>query len=318
MYLNFDPFFLFPTSHAQTVWGTLFYWPFNPPSQTKYVLLPDGDFLAMEVTTPKKWKKTDKTAVMIHGLCGSHRSSYLLRLTRKLKKKGVRVVRLNLRGCGTGKGKARHLYHAGQSSDVLEALKVLKQEAPDSPIILVGFSLGGNLALKLAGEMGKDASMIVKKIFAINPPVDLQETVKRIAQSWFYEKYFVTLLSWDVKHREKIFPELPKTDWPHISNFMEFDEFYLAPRFGYSNVQEYYEQCSAKKYIPQISVPCHILFSKDDPIIATHVIESISLPDNVSIFLTEKGGHMGYLGNPFKSGGFYWMDNLVTNWIISA
>lgn len=318
MEINFDPFFLFPTSHGQTVWGTICYLPFSPKSQTKYVLLPDGDFLAMEITTPKKWKKTDTTVVMIHGLCGSHKSPYLLRITRKLKRKSIRVVRLNLRGCGSGRGKARQLYHAGQSPDVLEALKVLKQEFPDSPIILVGFSLGGNLVLKLAGEMGQDASMLVKKIMAINPPIDLFETVKRISSNWFYEKYFVTLLCWDVKNRERIFPELPKTDFPTITNFMDFDEMYLAPKFGYTNVQDYYDQCSAKKYIPQIEVPCQILFSKDDPIIGPEAINSINIPSCVQVFMTEKGGHMGYLGNPFKFGGFYWMDNLITSWILST
>ena len=145
-----------------------------PPSLPFLVSLGDGDLLSCQISTPPSWKPTDKTVLLVHGLCGSHESNYMVRLSRKLYKQGYRAVRINLRACGSGHSLARRPYHGGLSQDLLQVLQAMKRQAPDSPMILIGFSLGGNIALKLAGELGRQKLLTLT--IAICSPLNLGHT----------------------------------------------------------------------------------------------------------------------------------------------
>jgi len=190
--LHFNPFPLFSGSHQQTILGSMIKPSRSLESTTKHIELADKDIIALEVSTPKQWQPNKPTVVMIHGLCGSHKSTYLIRIGKKLKKRNIRAIRVNLRGCGSGKGLARNTYHCGQSEDILQILRVLKEESPESDMILVGFSLGGNLVLKLAGELRTKASEYLRMVVAINPPADLYGSIQKVGKpvNRFYEKYF--------------------------------------------------------------------------------------------------------------------------------
>src|SRR2546428_6608544 len=156
--------------YLQTIVAAKLTWSREPPSTTHLVELSDGDTIALEVSTPRGWQPHDLTAVLLHGLCGCHRSPYMQRLARKLWRPGLRAVRMNLRGCGSGRGLAHYPYHSGRSADVLAVLGSLFQGAPASPVILVGFSLGGNIVLKLAGELSQTVPVYLLQVIAICPP----------------------------------------------------------------------------------------------------------------------------------------------------
>ncbi|NGX56652.1 MAG: 2-succinyl-6-hydroxy-2,4-cyclohexadiene-1-carboxylate synthase [Candidatus Anoxychlamydiales bacterium] len=316
--LDFNPFPIIKGSFAQTILGSIPHLKKGPKSVTKFIALPDKDYLAVEITTPKKWKKTDPTIVLVHGLCGSHKSPILVRLAKKFKSKNIRSVRVNLRGCGSGRGKAKKLYHGGQSSDIFEVLKVLKNEHPLSDITLIGFSLGGNISLKLAGELSIEGIDILKKVIAINPPVDLLASVKRldIKENRIYQKYFVKLLKEDLEYRKKIFPELNEIEFPEDITFFQWDELYTTKAYGFDDVLTYYKKSSSKTLVPSITMPCHILFSDDDPIIKSQTFDNYTLPKNVRLFKTKNGGHIGYIGFPKKFKGLYWIDNVIVNWAL--
>ena len=313
--LNFIPFPLFKGAHSQTVMGSLLNWQRDPGSEQMLVRLPDEDQISLEISVPEAWGSTDPTVVMLHGLAGSHYSPHLIRMTNKLLATGIKVVRMNMRGCGSGKGLARHIYHSGRSDDVLHSLRALQEKSPDSPTVLVGFSLGGNIALKLAGELKSSTSEVFKKVIAINPPVDLYSSVDLLSyqSNRIYERYFIRLLRADVIYRHKIFPDLPKVDLPKKMSFFDFDELYTAPQCGFSGAMDYYEKCSSAPLIADITIACNILFAEDDPIICANVLDGLTMPDNVSIYKTEKGGHIGYLGYP--SQGFHWLDKILISWI---
>ena len=306
---EFKPLFFFSGCHSQTILGSLTSFHIAPVSSREYVMLPDRDCLTMEVCTPKRWRDYDPTIVLLHGLCGSHKSNYLQRLVKKFYKKGIRTIRLNLRGCGSGKGLSRFLYHCGSSDDVVTALKEIKKRAPYSSITLVGFSLGGNIALKLAGELGEAAKDLLTQVIAVSPPADLKSSVQMMGQpnNQMYEKYFIRLLRADVYYRHERFG-LPKVNIPLNMTVFEFDEYYMAPQNGYSSALKYYEASSAKTVLNKIAVSCQILFAKDDPIINSDAIREEMLPKNVHIVKTEKGGHLGFLSNPFSKTGVRWMD----------
>lgn len=312
---KFKPFPLLSGLHTQTIFGAFFNINMSITSETQYVTLDDGDKMAIEVSTPKYWKETDPTVVLVHGLCGSHKSFYLVRMAKKLIKKGVRAVRINLRGCGSGKGLSRSIYHCGSSPDILAVLKYLKENSPNSQMSLVGFSLGGNIVLKLGGELGEEAKKYIIRLIAISPPINLVSSMRLLCnpKNRMYERYFLRHLLDAVYDLHQRFPDLPKVNLPQDLTVFDFDELYVAPRLGYRSAFEYYKECSSMPKIPNIQVPCKILLSDDDPIIDPTDIENLQLPDHIEVYKTDHGGHMGYVGLPGKE--FRWLDSLLMSWL---
>jgi len=313
---DFKPLLFFSGCHSQTILGSLTSFAVAPESVREYVMLPDQDCLTMEICAPENWRDYDPTVVLLHGLCGSHKSNYLQRLVKKFHKKGMRTIRLNLRGCGSGRGLSKCLYHCGSSEDVVTALKVIKKKSPYSPITLIGFSLGGNIVLKLAGELGAAVETLVHQVIAVSPPADLKSSVHLIGQSknQMYERYFIGLLRADIHYRHERF-NLPKVHIPFNMSVVEFDEYYMAPRNGYKNALEYYEACSSKAVLHKITIPCQILFAKDDPIIDANTVQEELLPKSVKVVKTNKGGHLGFLASPFNKTGARWMDHFLLKWV---
>lgn len=316
---DFTPLPFLTGCHKQTILSSFVNFCRAPFSKTRYIHLPDHDWLAVEVTTPPTWEVTDQTVVMIHGLCGSHKSPYMIRMARKLAAKGLRVVRVNMRGCGSGKGLARRVYRAGCSDDALCVINQLKQETPNSPIILMGFSLGGNVVLKLCGELAERGPEYLQRVIAVSPPVDLVSGIHRIEnpKNRIYERYFMKLMIEDVLYRHKHFPELPEIHLSRELKVLDFDSIYMAPLFGFSNVFDYYRNDQSLKVIHKIAIPCQILFAEDDPIIDSSVLDNLSLPGNISIYKTARGGHLGYLGVPGSEGGVRWLDHFLLTLIFN-
>jgi predicted alpha/beta-fold hydrolase len=314
--IPFEPF-LFQSPHHQTILSSFLNFIFEPISKTVLVPLPDGDRLAMEITEPEGWKPTDLSVVLVHGLCGSHQSPNPARMAKRLSAQGIRAIRFNMRGCGSGRGLAKHIYHSGRSEDLFEALKLVKFEHPDSPIVLIGFSLGGNIVLKLVGELNALGHRYLKGVIAVSPPVDLYSSVQMIGQpeNAFYERYFYKLLRADVYYRHKKFKDLPPCDLPKNLKLYEFDQIYTAPNCGFNNAIDYYNKCSAAHVVEDIAIPCKILLSEDDPIISAKSLDMYNFAKNIEVFKTKKGGHMGYLSSPRSEKGFYWLDSLLEDWV---
>ncbi len=305
--LHFRPLPGMASCHLQTIVSSLFPAGRRPPSTEWRIDLGGGDLLSCAVSTPPTWNKSHPTVVMVHGMGGSHASGYMIRLARKLYRKGTKVVRVNLRGCGSGKGLSKLLYNAGTSGDVLNVLHGITNEAPASEITLCGFSLGGNLILKLAGELGTEAKELVKTFIAVCAPLDLAQAVRTIQEkrNRFYHSYYLKHI-----HRQAR-PGIPQT----IFTLYEFDDAITAPPWGYKGAAHYYEECSSIRFLPQIAQSTHLLFAKDDPFIGMEALHRITVPSSIKVWTTEKGGHMGFLGRGPKAGGFFWMDDLLLQWI---
>lgn len=318
--MQFRPFPLLANAHVQTIVGNLLSLAKEPRSTTRLVALPDGDRLALEVSTPDSWRETDPTVALLHGLCGSHRSTYLVRIAGKLVQAGVRAVRLNLRGNGSGAGLARRPYHAGCSDDVRVALESLRAEAPRSPLSLVGFSLGGNIALKLAAELGPDGPALVERVVGVCPAVDLLAGWQRISKQPLYHRHFVRLLLREMHRRHAVsgepFPQLS----PWVSLF-DFDDRYTAPHWGHAGAQAYYEAASARHVLSRIGIPCRVLLADDDPIVDSSTFDRVTLPAGAELVRTPRGGHLGFVGAPpawVTRPDVRYMDDVVLRWVLSA
>lgn len=315
---TFRPWPFLANPHVQTIVAAKLYLVSAPPSVTHYVPLPDGDCLALEVSTPKAWQPEHRTVVLLHGLCGCHASPYMQRLAWKLWRRGIRAVRMNMRGCGSGQGLARQAYHSGRSADVLAVLQtLLLQTTPCVPMVLVGFSLGGNIVLKLAGELADSASQYVQQVIAVCPPVDLAASMRKLEApgNRLYNRHFARLLQAAVETRHAQFADLPPIRWPAGLTLYAFDNLYTAPQHGFRDALDYYQQSSAAPLVPSIRVPCRILFAADDPMIDATVLDHVVFPSHVQVVRTTHGGHLGFLGLPGSLWGYRAMDAQILEWI---
>jgi uncharacterized protein len=305
--IEFNPLPGLSSGHLQTICAVFSPTGEAPPAEELIVPLKDGDFLSCHASTPLTWQQNQKTVVLIHGLGGSHESNYMIRMSRKLYDVGFKVVRINLRGCGTGVGFSNLPYNAGNSSDILDVLKELKRLSPFSPIVLVGYSLGGNIALKLAGELEEDASTYCQRVIAVCPPVDLEISVRNMTKGFnkFYQRYYLENLckqasSW-VKGRK-------------IHTLNEFDDVVTAVAWGFKSGAEYYRLSSSNRFLPDIRLRCDILFAVDDPIIDYRLIEKTKISPNTNIWVARGGGHNGFLGWA-DNHGVHWLDRQLLAWI---
>lgn len=298
------------SGHLQTIVGSFGRETKIPYSFQKHIPLNDGDKLCCEVSQNPEWIESDPTVVMIHGLGGSYKSLYLQRLVPRFLNKGYRTVRVNLRGCGSGEGLAKMSYHGGNSRDVLKVLKELKKSSPQSKITLIGFSLGGNIILKLLGELGSIAEGFVHRAIGVCPAVDLMNSAKLITlgKNRIYQKYFMKNLCYQVHKRHEHFPDLPSIPISKNMNILEFDNHYTAVLWGFKDAVDYYQRSSSKKYVPEIKIPCDILFAENDPVIDCNTIINAPWPKNTNLWSASTGGHMGFLSWSGREYGFRWMD----------
>ncbi|MGE3319299.1 MAG: YheT family hydrolase [Candidatus Berkiella sp.] len=319
--LDLAPFKALPllnSGQRQTI--AALYWPDIPnldDSTSHIVPLPDGDKLVVIENRPATWQRGDRIVLMLHGLTGSARSKYLLRIADKLTKAGYLVMRMNLRGCGQGVGLARHLYHSGRSEDSRAAILWIKQHFPDSPVTLIGFSLGANIALKMAGEDGAKPSGNMDSVIAVSPPLDLEASVKLLIhkKNRLFNDFFVKCLMRDIEVLHQKFPDLEMPTFPSSLNVYQFDDIYTAPRSGFLNAKDYYTQSSSKHFIDNITVPTFILYAKDDPVIARRTFLHLPHKENFDILITARGGHVGWMGQTDEFARYRWMDKAVVNWV---
>jgi predicted alpha/beta-fold hydrolase len=316
---QFRPLPLLHNPHIQTVLAALVPGLDCPlPDQRHLLLLSDGDRLVLHNNTPPGWKLDDPLALLVHGLSGSHASSHIRRLAAMLLARRVRVVRMDLRGAGAGIALARRVYHAGRSEDVRAALAEIHTWSPSSPLLLIGLSLGGALALRLAGEAAERPVPGLTRVAAISPPIDLLRccALLSLPKNRFYEDNFTRDLLYHARQRQRYFPDLPPLRFPRRRLTMRmFDDLYTAPRSGFADAQEYYRTASCAALIPHIQLPALILTARDDPFIAVESFEELKVPSNILVRIVKHGGHIGFLGWD-GTGGIRWAERRAVEWIV--
>lgn len=317
--LEFRPLPLLSNHHLQTI---LSMWvkrgKFPVPTLQHLVELNDGDKLVLHENRPTTWCDGGPTAIVVHGLTGSHRSGGVVQQAIRLFQCGARVFRVDLRGAGAGFAMARKLYNAGCSEDVRAAINFVAALAPTSLIVLVGTSLGGNVVLKLAGEASLRPISRLVRVAALNPPVDLAACTAMIAhrRNRLYERHFVKELVRNVNRRRRVLNE-PAPDFPRQLSLKQFDDIYTAPRHGYFNADDYYARCSSDQFIPKAKLPTLIVSSRDDPFVDVRPIEQLGQLPHIELQISNHGGHTGFLGHD-GHGGFGWAETRIARWLIGG
>jgi uncharacterized protein len=314
----FEPHPLFRGGHSQTIAGR--YLPGRPvrlESREHEILLPDGDRLVVYESTPRGWAEGGPQTLLVHGLGGCASAPYVVRAAGRFLTIGARVVRMNLRGAGTGFGKARGIYHGGRTEDVRAVAEWMAERAPKSPVGLVGFSLGANLVLKLAAEASNAPLQGLDCVLAANPPVDLAACCEYIRkrENRLYDWNFVRLLQAEVRRLHARFPDLGSVDFSGVHSLFEFDDRYTAPRNGFAGAADYYARSSAGPLLPRISVPGLVVHAEDDPFIPPDPIRRATLPSGLALELIPSGGHLGYLSRTRWGGDHRWLDARLCAWL---
>jgi predicted alpha/beta-fold hydrolase len=309
-------------AHLQTVWGTLFPGRVKLTGTTERRLrLDDGDFVVMHDNCPGTWQRGDHAVMLMHGLCGSHQSGYMVRLTNRLMSQGIRVFRLDHRGCGAGALLARNPYHAGRTEDVAAAVQMVERLCPGSPISLAGFSISGNLLLRYLGENPEQLPLSLFRAVAICPPIDLHRCASKLNSSSMgqrYDWYFTRLLISQIANSPLWKDHLPLASVRRPPRRLyDFDELYTAPASGFDSADDYYTQASAIRVINKIRVHTTILAAEDDPVVCSQPFMDLVLPTNVSLCLTRHGGHLGFIGRSGVDPDRRWMDWRLIDWLLT-
>lgn len=252
--------------------------------------------------------------VLLHGLEGSADSGYMHSLSQAALLRGFGVHRVNSRTCGGTEAICETMYHSGLTSDTRAILEHIR-ERYGVPTFVMGFSLGGNVALKLAGELGE--TDLAAGFCAVSTPIDLAVCVRCLENrsNILYAKRFLRALCNRIRRKSLLAPHLySASGLNRVKTVWEFDDLVTAPLFGFGTAANYYATQSAARYLDRIRTPTLVLCSKDDPLVPFHVYSHRSFETNPALTLlaTEHGGHLGFLARGPRR---FWVDGVALDWM---
>lgn len=276
----------------------------------------DEDFIDLDFS-----KVNSKTiALLIHGLEGSSESKYMISTTNELNGKGMDVVAFNLRGCSGEDNLLLGTYHSGKTEDVHFVIDHLLANYNYENIILVGFSLGGNLALKYMGEYADNISSKIKGAIATSVPIDIASSEREMdkIKNKLYIEQFLKTIRLKVLEKSHKFPdfELDKEKLFKAKRFKHLEKLYTVPVFGFESPEDYWEKASSKPYLSKINKPTLLINAKDDSFLAKECFPIEEARDSDTFFLeiTKYGGHVGYIST-FKQQESRWLENRISRFI---
>lgn len=239
------------------------------------------------------------TLIMVHGLEGSVESTYMLGAAEKAYAAGYNAIRLNQRNCGGSEHLTPTLYNSGLSADFRAVIAELIERDALREIFIAGYSMGGNLVLKMAGEMGAAYPPELRVVIAVSPTLELSPCVDAIDRpsNWFYQQRFMRNLRARMRRKIALYPDRYRVNGlEKLRTIREFDDAITAPHCGYRDAADYYHRASAARVIANVRVPALVITAKDDPFIPFHPFEDTAIRSNPAITLmaTEHGGHCGF------------------------
>ncbi len=253
--------------------------------------------------------------VVVHGLEGSSESLYMLGVAEKAFALGFHVVRLNQRNCGDTERLTPTLYNSGMSGDYRAVLEALISRDAFEEICFAGYSMGGNLVTKMAGELGASAPVQLRGVCAVCPALDLAACADALERpdNFFYEQHFVRALLVRYARKASLYPERYARDgFGPIRTVREFDDKITGPQFGYRDAQDYYSHASARNVLAEIRVPTLILTAQDDPFVPYAAFLEAGVAENPAIAFEAPryGGHCAFISK-YPGRERFWAERIV-------
>jgi predicted alpha/beta-fold hydrolase len=316
---SFQPHRIFRNGHAQTIaaylWPRRFRFASERDQERLFDVAP-----GVKVLAHCRWQDdphTSPTIVAWHGIEGSTSSNYMQAMADKGFRAGFNVIRVNFRNCGGTEHLTSTIYHGGLSADLGAVVKELIEEDSLSRMVLVGFSLGGNLVLKLAGEYADKPPPEILAICAVSPSVDLSSSADMIVKrsNWIYHQDFVRRLKQRIRTNHKLYPELyDLTGLDEVRTLKEFDDRFTARAHSFAGADDYYFRSSSIRVIDQIRIPTLIIHAEDDPFIPVEPLLEPAVANNPYILLIapKRGGHVAFISADRKADeDRFWAENRI-------
>ncbi len=261
-----------------------------------------------------------ETVVLVHGLEGCSESHYMRGIAAKAFRAGLNVIRMNQRTCGGTEALTPTLYNSGLSGDYLAVLRELREVDGVDRIWLTGYSMGGNLVLKAAGEIGGSEPGL-SGVVAVCPNIDPTQCIDALErpENRMYHSHFLTRLKARLRRKAALSPD----QWDlsalaGIGSIRQFDEYYTAPDGGYAGAGDYYNRAGARHVLDRIAVPTLILTAQDDPFIPYSMFLTPVVRRNpmIRLLAPRHGGHCGFFQRARHREDPYWAENRLVDFIV--
>lgn len=309
---GFEPAIALGNRHVQTIYAALvrplLLWREGlqgeiVPARTR-IETPDGDFIDVDVVRPAAAAAGAPWVLVLHGLEGSSRSSYVRGIARALVARGIEACLLNYRGCSGEPNRLARSYHSGETEDVRTALRALGSERAGRPLGIVGFSAGANILMKLLGEDPGRAPAELRSAVAVSPPFDLARGARHLDRpaATAYREHLLASLRAKALAKIERFPTVASADVVRSARTFEaFDEAFTAPIHGFRGAEEYWERCSGGRYVAGIAHSLLVIAAEDDPFFPPGYIPQAALAANphIATAISPAGGHVAFVaGSP--------------------
>ena len=307
--------------HVMTLfsWGNPRYFPQLPKPSRRYFDVAR----ATRVVADCHWQSepwAHRTLIALHGLNGSSDAHYMKGLAAKAFARGMNVVRLNQRNCGDTEHLSEGLFHSGLTADAAHIVDELTRVDGLPAIGVAGYSLGGNLALKLAGEYGAHAPAGFLGVAAVSPIIEISECTRALERpgNRLYQWNFVRDLKRRMRRKDQRHAGLfDLSGLDAIKTVREFDETYTAPYFGFRNAEDYYHRASAMRVIDRVQVPALVITAEDDPFVPSEPFRTAAVAGNphLDLRVSAHGGHCGFVGPSSANDDGYWAESQIVNFL---
>lgn len=312
---------LFRNAHLLTIAGNFWPRPLDTgrfPVRQRYYSTEPGIEILVHEQQPQGAPRGQ--IVLVHGLEGGSDSGYMCSFAQAALERGFGVQRFHMRSCGGTESRSGNvLYHSGQTGDLKFVMRAIAEER-GGPLFLTGFSLGGNVVLKLAGELGEEAKVWIGGVCAVSTPIELGICARSLEKpsNFLYENRFLGRLKDRIRRKAALTPGLFRLeDLPKAKTVRDFDDLFTARCFGFGTAEHYYESQSSGQYLERIRIPALLVQAKDDPLIPFEIYNNhpaFRRNPNLRLLATEHGGHLGFLS---RSKPRFWLDETILEFLES-
>jgi len=318
---DFRPAFGMKNRHIQTLYSSLFRRNKAPRVEIENFTLSDGDFLQSYWNRANNPHANTPIVILFHGLAGSFESPYIQGMMNSLSKSGFNSVLMHFRSCSGEMNKLPRSYHSGETGDATEFIYSVKKRFPHAKLFGVGYSLGGNMLLKLLGEQAHDS--LLDGAISVSAPMQLDVCANEMNKgfSLFYQHHLIKALKDSLikkysLHDMESLINIDIDEVKKLKTFWEFDGAYVAPVHGFDSAQDYYTKSSSKQYLKDIRRKTLIIHALDDPFMNNEILPTqTEITNYISLELSKYGGHVGFIsGTVFKPK--YWLESRIIDFLI--
>jgi predicted alpha/beta-fold hydrolase len=298
-----------PGAHLKTLWGKLVRPAPRVATRVERWSTPDGDEIELRRLDAPGGRTDVPRLLLLHGLEGTIGSVYLLGTLAEARTRGWAADVLLFRTCNGEMNRARRLYHSGETTDLDFVVQRLTAANPAQPLVIAGFSLGGNVLLKWLGERGTDAPSQLRGAAAVSVPFDLERGSRHIERGFaqIYGRHFLRTLRAKARAKLRDFPGLfDPAALDRAQTLFDFDDAVTAPVHGFRDASDYYSRSSSINFLASIRTPTLLLSARDDPFLPPEVLDEVAEVARKNSFLLvefhELGGHVGFVSgrNPLR------------------